>query len=58
MTTGGIEVAVLHAMLKYYRGPSAYGPLKSALLTWLYNVARYNALSILRRTAGWLSSKA
>lgn len=56
---GDIENAAVDALLRYFREPSAYDPVKSALLTWLSNQARFNALTRLRehgREAGRLKN--
>jgi DNA-directed RNA polymerase specialized sigma24 family protein len=45
---GDVNAAVADALLTYFKHPSRYDPSKSALLTWLCNGARYNALSQLR----------
>jgi DNA-directed RNA polymerase specialized sigma24 family protein len=44
-----LETAVADAFLSYFRSPEQYDGSKSALLTYLINKARYNALEALRQ---------
>jgi len=48
-----VDTAVVDAMLDYFKEPGAFNPSRSALLTWLANKARYNALTLARGQQKW-----